>query len=78
MPPDAYGYPLRLDGYRLSAPDGATEVVILCYPEWAEAECGGAAEKDWLAATLPNRKLALVDRFEPAPQRILSVYRQEP
>ena len=78
VPPDGYGYPLRLDGYQFSAPDRATEVILLCFPEWAQAECGGAAEKDWLAVNLPNRKLALVDRFEPAPQRILSVYRQEP
>jgi 4-amino-4-deoxy-L-arabinose transferase-like glycosyltransferase len=78
MPPDAYGYPMKLDGYRLTSPAGASEVVLLCYPGWADAECGGAAEANWLAANMPGHNLTLIDRFEPAPKRVLSVYRQTP
>ena len=72
-----YGYPLTLDGVALIDPADAQTVVILCDVDWAEG-CGGTAETDWLAATLPGRNLTLIDRFEPTKGRILSVYRQEP
>jgi 4-amino-4-deoxy-L-arabinose transferase-like glycosyltransferase len=75
IPAEHYGYPLRLDGYTLVAPAGATTVVIVCYPEWTKKPCGGQAEDEWIAAALPGVTLTLIDRWEPAPQRVLSVYR---
>jgi 4-amino-4-deoxy-L-arabinose transferase-like glycosyltransferase len=82
LPPDAYGYPLKVDGFKLVAPAGARTVVVLCYPSWAQKwslrTCGGAAESDWIAANLAGRSLTLVDTWEPAPDRVLSVYRLAP
>ena len=74
---EAYGYPLELDGVKIVEPADARTVVILCDTGWFEG-CGGTAETDWIATNLPGRNLTLIDRFEPSPQRILSVYRQEP
>jgi 4-amino-4-deoxy-L-arabinose transferase-like glycosyltransferase len=75
IPADHYGYPLRLDGYRLVAPAGASTIVLVCYPEWSKKPCAGEAESEWIAANLPGVTLTLIDRWEPAPQRVLSVYR---
>ena len=52
-------------------------VVLLCdsgsYPG-----CGGPAEELWRFGAADGATLRLVDRFEAAPQRILSVYRRSP
>ena len=82
IPPDAYGYPLKLDGYRLVAPSDARTVVLLCYPSWAHkwslGSCGGEAERDWLRANTQGTTPTLVDSWSPAPDRVLSVYRTAP
>ena len=74
---DAYAYPLELDGVQIVAPAGARVVVILCDTGWWNG-CGGTAETDWMASNLPGRDFTLVDRWEPAPERVLSVYRLAP
>ena len=74
---DAYGYPLTLDGVLWAAPDSAATVVILCDSGWHEG-CGGVAEVDWIATKAGGENLQLVDRFEAAPDRILTVYRRSP
>ena len=74
---DAYGYPLTVDGVKMVAPGSATTLVILCDAGWFQS-CGGSAESDWIAANMPGQNLTLVDRFEPSPQRILSVYKRAP
>jgi len=76
-PDDAYGYALKRDGARMVAPDGAGTVVVLCAVGFQDG-CGGTAEDAWIEANLPGRDLAVVERFSPAPNRILSVYRQGP
>jgi 4-amino-4-deoxy-L-arabinose transferase-like glycosyltransferase len=75
MPRETYGYPLRLDGYRIVAPVDAPIVIIDCRPDWTKKPCNGEAENEWIATTLPGVTLTLIDRWEPAPQRVLSVYR---
>jgi len=79
IPPDAYGYPLELDGYRLVDPAGTTTVAIVCYQSWAAkwdlGPCGGQAEQAWLTANQPGREFIRVDSWSPAPDRVLSVYR---
>jgi 4-amino-4-deoxy-L-arabinose transferase-like glycosyltransferase len=75
--PQEYSYPLTLDGVKLIDPADAQTVVILCDVDWAEG-CGGTAEAAWIASTLPDANLTLIDRFEPTTGRILSVYRREP
>jgi 4-amino-4-deoxy-L-arabinose transferase-like glycosyltransferase len=77
VPPDAYGYPLKLDGYKVVATQGASTIVFVCYPQWAKT-CGEQPEADWMAANLPGQKFTLVDRFDPAPGRTLSIYRRAP
>ena len=74
---DAYAYALELDGVRLLAPDSSPTLAVLCDTGWFHG-CGGAAEPEWIAANLPGRQLTLIDRFEPSPHGILSVYRWEP
>jgi hypothetical protein len=74
---DMYGYPMTLDGVRLVDPGDAPTVVILCDAGWYDG-CGGPAEARWLSDWLPGRNLTLVDRFEPSPKRILSVFRTVP
>jgi 4-amino-4-deoxy-L-arabinose transferase-like glycosyltransferase len=73
--PYAYSYPLTLDGVTWAAPDRAATVVILCDSGWYKG-CGGAAEEQWRAAQAGGGSLLMVDRFEPAPGRILTVYRR--
>ncbi len=74
---DAYGYPLTLDGVRLVGPAESGTVVILCDAGWFDG-CGGTAEATWVADWLPGQNVRLIDRFEPAPGRILSVFRRTP
>jgi 4-amino-4-deoxy-L-arabinose transferase-like glycosyltransferase len=74
---DAYGYALTLDKVTLLAPDSAPMLVVLCDTGWFHG-CGGSAEPAWIASNLPGRKLTLIDRFEPSPHGILSVYRGSP
>ncbi len=76
-PPDAYGYPLKLEGFTIVAPADAQTLIFVCYPEWAKV-CGDQVEADWLNANLPGRNYTLVERFDPAPERSLSVYRRAP
>lgn len=79
IPGDAYGYPLKLDGYRLVDPAGSGTLIVLCYPSWAHkwslGDCGGAAEAAWIASNLSGRRYSRVDEWQPAPDRVLSVYR---
>jgi len=74
---DAYGYPLKLDGVKLVSPDEAATVVLLCDADWYPG-CGGPFEELWRLGAADGATLKLVDRFEAAPQRILSVYRRLP
>lgn len=74
---DAYAYPLKLDGVKLVAPDEAATVVLLCDSGWYPG-CGGASEELWRLGAAEGSTLRLVDRFEAAPQRILSIYRRSP
>ncbi|HEX7497330.1 MAG TPA: glycosyltransferase family 39 protein [Candidatus Limnocylindrales bacterium] len=74
---DAYGYPLKLDGVKVVSPDEAATVVLLCDADWYPG-CGGAFEELWRLGAAYGATLKLVDRFEAAPQRILSVYRRSP
>jgi 4-amino-4-deoxy-L-arabinose transferase-like glycosyltransferase len=80
IPSDAYGYPLKLDGYVLVNPAGAKTLVTLCYPSWAAkwnlGSCGGDAESAWIAANLPGATFTRIDSWVPAPDRVLSVYRR--
>jgi hypothetical protein len=73
----AYRYPLLYDGVALVEPEAATTVVLLCDSYWLDG-CGGSAEQDWLAGNAAGQGLRLIDRFEPAPDRLLSVYRRGP
>jgi hypothetical protein len=75
---DTYGYPLLLDGIKFVAPQEASTVVIVCYTPWATRRCDGDAETAWLEANLRGESLSLIDRWEPAPNRALSVYRRAP
>ena len=72
---DAYGYPLTLDNVTLEGPDHAATVVILCDSGWYTG-CGGVAEEQWRVAQADPASLLLVDRFQPAPGRTLTVYRR--
>jgi 4-amino-4-deoxy-L-arabinose transferase-like glycosyltransferase len=77
-PSDTYGYPLLLDGIKFVAPDKASTVVIVCYTLWATGSCDGDAETAWLGTNLPGESPVLIDRWDPAPDRVLSVYRRAP
>jgi 4-amino-4-deoxy-L-arabinose transferase-like glycosyltransferase len=70
---DAYGFPLVLDGVTTVAPDRALVLVVLCDSSRSDT-CDGPAEDAWLAAQPNASGFELVDRFEAAPERILSVY----
>jgi hypothetical protein len=73
----AYEYILLRDGRRIVQPGGAgaDALVLVCdglYEEAIGAACGGPAED---AAVGPSDRFArLVDRWEAAPGRWLSVY----
>jgi len=74
---DAYGYPLELDGVKVVSPDKAATVVLLCDAGWYPG-CGGASEELWRLGAADGATLKLVDRFQAAPQRVISVYRRSP
>lgn len=74
---DAYGYPLVRDGVALVTTDRASTIVLLCDSTWTRG-CGGDAEEQWRREYPGGQTLTLIDRFEAAPQRILSVYRRTP
>ncbi|HEX7592267.1 MAG TPA: hypothetical protein VF375_09980, partial [Candidatus Limnocylindrales bacterium] len=78
VPANAYGYPLRLDGIKFDAPREADNIVVVCYTLWATGSCDGEAQAAWLDANLPGETMVLVDRWGPAPDRVLSVYRRTP
>ena len=76
---DAYVYPLTYDGATLTSPAAAGTVVVLCDSFWIAGGCGDStAEAGWLADASAGEGLALVERFSPAPDRTLSVYRRGP
>jgi 4-amino-4-deoxy-L-arabinose transferase-like glycosyltransferase len=77
-PSNAYGYPLRLDGVRFQSPNEAGSIVVVCYTLWATGSCDGEAQAAWLDTNLPGETTVLIDRWEPAPNRVLSVYRRAP
>jgi len=72
---EAYAYPLVLDGRALVPAAAATALVVVCHALFAEvtgAACGGPAET---AVVGPSDRFAtLVDRWEAAPGRTISVY----
>jgi hypothetical protein len=70
---DTYLYPLVSDGARVAAPDRTTVLVVLCDTS-VSASCGGSQEDAWLATQTYAAGFVLVDRFEAAPGRMLSVY----
>jgi hypothetical protein len=72
---DAYSYPLALAGVALVPPERATTVAVLCDSYWLTG-CRGPAEAAWQAGQ-PGT-LTLIERFDAAPDRIISVYRRAP
>jgi hypothetical protein len=75
---DAYAYPLSRDGRVLVSSETAKTVVLLCDSFWLEGQCSGSAEAGWLAANPSPGGWIQVDRFQAAPDRLLSVYRRGP
>lgn len=80
-PTDAYGYPLALAGQPLIETAGAAggeALVVICdtlFVEAIGAPCGGPAEDALLAVVLGRgARPRLVDRFQAAPGRTISVY----
>ena len=59
------------------SPDEAATVVLLCDAGWYPG-CGGASEELWRLGEADGATLKLVDRFQAAPQRVISVYRRSP
>ncbi len=84
-PPDAYAFPLEKQGYAVvdvtaaaSPTLGANALVVVCdqlFREAIGADCGGPAEDARLGPAAS--RLELIDRFEAAPGRWLSLYRAE-
>jgi hypothetical protein len=75
---DAYSYPLIRDGITLVAPDEAQTVVLLCETGWTSEGCGGDQEARWLRSNSGGAGLTLIDRFQAAPGRLMSVYGRDP
>ncbi len=75
---DAYSYPLLRDGVTVVAPTDASVVVLLCDSTWIKVGCGSYEEKDWLRDNAAGRGLRLIDRFDAAPDKVMSVYRRGP
>ena len=76
---DAYVYPLTYDGATLTTPADAGTVVVLCDSYWITSGCGDpTAEAGWLSDASAGPGLQFVERFSPAPDRTLSVYRRGP
>jgi hypothetical protein len=77
---DAYGYPLARDGVATVGTASAGAIALVCDAGWVE-RCGGEAEAAWAAAAAASgagATLTLVDRFEAAPGRTISIYRRGP
>ncbi len=75
----AYSYPLSYDGATLATPGDAGTVVVLCDSEWVTSGCGDPTiEARWLSSASAGQGLQFVERFSPAPNRSLSVYRRVP
>jgi hypothetical protein len=74
---DAYEYPLVRDGVTVVTTDRASTIVVLCDSARTKG-CGGDAEEQWRREYPGGQTLTLIDRFEAAPQRILSVYKRTP
>jgi hypothetical protein len=75
---DAYSYPLLRDGIVVVDPAVAATVVLLCDTAWIKVGCGGNEEKDWLLEGSKGRGLTLIDFFDAAPDKVMSVYRRNP
>lgn len=75
---DAYSYPLTRDGITLVTPNRASTVVLLCDSGWIAQGCGGGQEEEWRSSHSGSQTLTLIDRFNAAPDRIMSVYRRSP
>jgi hypothetical protein len=73
---DAYLYPLVRDGVQITPAAQATTVVVLCDTFWTQG-CGGAAEDAWRTSSTLG-PLTQIDRFDAAPDRILTVYKRAP
>jgi 4-amino-4-deoxy-L-arabinose transferase-like glycosyltransferase len=76
--PEAYAFPLVRAGREIVNSAVATSVVIVCDSLFV-AECAGAAEDRAIADVESGATgaLRLVDQFEAAPGRTISVYRRE-
>ncbi len=74
--PEAYTFPLVHDGRRVVEPPAADTLVIVCDALFVD-DCGGPAEDAAVAgiALAGGRVPVLVDRFDAAPGRTISVYR---
>ena len=76
---DAYMYPLTYDGATLTTPAEAGTVVVLCDSYWIASGCGDPiSEAVWLSDAPAGPGLQFVERWSPAPDRTLSVYRRSP
>ena len=75
---EAYSYPLLRDGVHLVTPDQASTVVLFCDSDWIKTGCGGNQEDQWLRSNMTGPALTLIDRFDAASDRIMSVYRRSP
>jgi 4-amino-4-deoxy-L-arabinose transferase-like glycosyltransferase len=73
---DAYLYPLIRDGAQIAAQDQAGTIVVLCDTFWTEG-CRGTAEEAWRASSRLGT-LTQIDRFDAAPDRVLTVYKRAP
>ena len=73
---DAILYPLLRDGITVEEPDTATTIVVLCDMYWTDG-CGGSAEDAWVASA-GYGPLTRIDRFNAAPDKIVTVYRKAP
>jgi hypothetical protein len=72
---ESYSYPLLRDGITLVTPDRASTVAILCDSGWIDSGCGGVLEAQWLRFNLDGPAPTLIDRFDAAPERTISIYR---
>lgn len=72
---EAYSYPLLRDGITLVAPDQASTVAVLCDSGWIDSGCGGPLEAQWFRLNLDGPAPTLIDRFDAAPERTISIYR---
>jgi hypothetical protein len=82
--PDAYVFPVSRAGALVVGDDeplpAGGVVVVLCEDLWTHligADCGGPAEDPAAEASTAadGRPVTLLERFSPAPGRLLSLYR---